>query len=143
MALGYSGRDEVLTNANTIIQALENGIIACDDISEKLVQDIMTLKGTSPVDLLIRTSGDTRLSNFLLWTTNDNTCLEFIKVTWPEFKFAHFLTAILKFQKHAITSLYKNQPEPIREMYHKPNVLEFIKQTEEKYWDKICKLSEH
>lgn len=101
------GRQEILDSANTILQALEDGRIHQDDMNETLVQNILTLKGTNPVDLLIRTSGDTRLSDFLLWSTNDETCLEFIGVTWPEFKLGHFIKAILSYQKHFMLSKAK------------------------------------
>lgn len=64
-----------------------------EDLNEILVLNILTLKSNKPVDLLIRTSGVTRLSDFLLRTTNDETWLESMDITWPEIKLHHFIKA--------------------------------------------------
>lgn len=87
----FLSRREILSSSQTIIRALELKQVELYDLNEALFQQCFTLEGSLPVDLLIRTAGDTRLSNFLHWTTNDNT-----DRTWPEFRF------VINYQKQVL-----------------------------------------
>ncbi|KAH7387841.1 hypothetical protein KP509_16G044700 [Ceratopteris richardii] len=78
-----------------------------DHISEEEIEKNMYTYPCPPPDLLIRTSGETRLSNFLLWQTSFS-YLAFCKVLWPEFSFRHLFLIILEYQR-AFSSLAKKQ----------------------------------
>ena len=63
---------------------------------DELEQQLMTWPSL-PLDILVRTSGETRLSDFLLWQTCDGTQIHFIDAMWPEFTFWHFLPILLDY----------------------------------------------
>lgn len=68
-------------------------------ISRQTLTDHMLTKGTPPLDLLIRTSGVERLSDFMLWQCHENTEIVFLDVLWPEFDLWHFLPVLLGWQR--------------------------------------------
>ncbi len=84
IALNYGGRAEIMRAVKLIAQKARNNEIEIDDISEKLFADMLYTAGQPDVDLLIRTSGEQRLSNFLPWQT---TYAEFVfnDVLWPDY----------------------------------------------------------
>ncbi|KAJ5762317.1 uncharacterized protein N7511_005699 [Penicillium nucicola] len=73
--------------------------ISPETISRQTLNDRMLTKGTPPLDLLIRTSGVERLSDFMLWQTHENTEIVFLDVMWPEFDLWHFLPVMLGWQR--------------------------------------------
>eukprot|EP01129_Flabellula_baltica_P013499 TRINITY_DN6275_c0_g1_i1.p1 TRINITY_DN6275_c0_g1~~TRINITY_DN6275_c0_g1_i1.p1 ORF type:complete len:258 (+),score=23.82 TRINITY_DN6275_c0_g1_i1:54-827(+) len=88
--------------------------IACGDVREDalnvdLFEKYLLTSGSGPVDILVRTSGESRLSDFLVWQTNTS-CMMFYNVMWPEFGLKHFLYMILYYQRnhHKITSMRQN-----------------------------------
>ena len=94
IALNYGGRAEIIDAAR---QAIRDGISA-DALDEQQFADLLYTKGQPDPDLLIRTSGEMRVSNFLLWQI----AYSEIWVTdtfWPDFRRRHLLEAILDFQK--------------------------------------------
>lgn len=93
LALSYSSRWEI-TNAIKSIVALE---IKPENISTELVSAHLTTKGLPDPELLIRTSGEYRISNFLLWQIAYAE-LYFTDTLWPDFREEHFYNAILDFQ---------------------------------------------
>lgn len=96
LAVGYTSRDEI---TRSIKRILENDTISVDEIDGKLIsENLYTFDYKNPVDLVIRTSGETRLSDFLLWQTSD-ALLYFTDTLWPEFKFYDFVKAICAYQK--------------------------------------------
>jgi ditrans,polycis-polyprenyl diphosphate synthase len=70
-----------------------------ETISRQTLDDRMLTKGTPPLDILIRTSGVERLSDFMLWQTHENTEIVFLNVMWPEFDLWHFLPVMLGWQR--------------------------------------------
>lgn len=70
-----------------------------DDIDEKLIEKCLYTGDSTPPDLLIRTSGEVRLSDFLLWQTSYST-IYFTPVLWPEFSLWDLCKAILHYQKN-------------------------------------------
>ena len=79
IALNYGGRDEIV---NAVKQIAKEGI---KDIDEKTIEDRLYTAGQPDVDLLIRTSGEQRLSNFMLWQVSYAEMV-FVKKAWPDFK---------------------------------------------------------
>lgn len=73
--------------------------ISPETISRQTLNDRMLTRGTPPLDILIRTSGVERLSDFMLWQTHENTEIVFLDVMWPEFDLWHFLPVMLGWQR--------------------------------------------
>lgn len=98
IALNYGGRDEILRAARLAAQAVSEGKITADDIDERYMSSLMYTGDNPEVDLIIRPSGEKRLSNFLLWQCAysefwfSNTC-------WPDFTPKHMRIAIAEYQK--------------------------------------------
>jgi len=81
-----------------ITAKVKNGAVKVEDITEELFADCLYTSGLPDPDLLIRPSGELRVSNFLLWQLA-YTELWFTKILWPDFKREHFLKAIIDYQK--------------------------------------------
>ena len=84
ICLNYGGKSEIVRATKLIAEDIKNGVIFADDINEKSFENYLYTKDLPPVDLLIRTSGEMRTSNFLLWQL---AYAEFIftKTHWPDF----------------------------------------------------------
>lgn len=98
LALNYGARQEVLDAVKKITQRALCGEINIDELDEKGFADYLYTRGLTDPDLLIRTSGQMRLSNFLLWQLSYAE-LYFSKKYWPDFLSADFQEAILEYQK--------------------------------------------
>lgn len=97
LALGYGSRQEIIEGVKKIALDVKNGIIAADNIDELLVNQYLYTQNMPDVDLLIRTSGEYRISNFLLWQIAYAE-LYFTEVLWPDFTEEHLHQAILDYQ---------------------------------------------
>ncbi len=97
IALNYGGREEILHAVKDISRAVKAGEISADDISERNISDALYTGGQPDVDLLIRTSGEMRLSNFMLWQVSYAE-MWFTDKLWPDFKPADLRKAIYDFQ---------------------------------------------
>ena len=97
IALNYGGREEILHAVKDISRAVKAGGISADDISERNISDALYTGGQPDVDLLIRTSGEMRLSNFMLWQVSYAE-MWFTDKLWPDFKPADLRKAIYDFQ---------------------------------------------
>lgn len=100
LALSYSGRWDIVNAARTIARKVAAGKLSADDIDEatlSLALSTSRLPAQNP-DLLIRTGGDFRVSNFLLWEIAYSE-IEVVDKFWPDFTKEDFLTAIRNFQK--------------------------------------------
>ena len=93
IAINYGGRDEIRRAVKKIVEDAQNGLISADDITEDLINDKLDTAGLPDPDLLIRTSGEERLSNFLPWQLA-YTEFYFTDVLWPDFSKEDLLTAI-------------------------------------------------
>lgn len=101
IALNYGGRDEIMKAVRAIGKKLETGEISADDISEEMIsEELFTGKFHADVpdpELIIRTSGELRLSNFLLWQGAYSE-LVFSDVLWPDFTPEEYEKAIAEYQ---------------------------------------------
>ncbi len=97
-ALSYSGRYEILEAAKAIARDVHNGILNINDVDEAVFSNYLLTKGYPDPDLLIRTSSEKRISNFMLWQIA-YTELYITKTLWPDFTKEEFLKAIINFQK--------------------------------------------
>jgi undecaprenyl diphosphate synthase len=97
MALSYSGRWELLNAVKNIAWAVKQGEIAVEDIDQQTLQKALTTSDFPDPELMIRTSGEYRISNFLLYQLAYAE-LYFTQVRWPEFRKANLYEAILDYQ---------------------------------------------
>ena len=97
-ALSYGGRAEITDAAARIAQAVEAGKISSEKIDETLFSQHLYTTDLPDPDLMIRTSGETRISNFLLWQLA-YTELYFTKTLWPDFRKKDFLMALYDYQQ--------------------------------------------
>ena len=97
LALSYSSRWEITNAMKNISKEIESGKLTVDDINVDLISNHLTTKDIPDPDLLIRTSGEVRISNFLLWQIA-YTELYFTKTHWPAFRQESFYEAIIEFQ---------------------------------------------
>jgi len=96
LALSYGGRQEIVTAARALAQDVASGRISADEIDEDLFAGRLFTSGIPDPDLLIRTSGEERISNFLLWQMA-YTELVFLDTLWPDFSAEDFSAAITEF----------------------------------------------
>ncbi|XP_011499815.1 PREDICTED: dehydrodolichyl diphosphate syntase complex subunit DHDDS [Ceratosolen solmsi marchali] len=98
VAFSYSSRDEITNAVRDVIRSVKDGDITTDDVDENLISKCLyTYKSEDP-DLLIRTSGEVRFSDFLMWQTS-YTCIYFTKVFWPEFNAWDLIYAVFYYQR--------------------------------------------
>jgi len=98
LALNYSGKWEILNAAKNLAESAKAGNLEPEDIDESIFANALTTAGIPDPELLIRTSGETRLSNFLLWQLAYSE-FYFTEEFWPDFKKDSLYTAILDYQK--------------------------------------------
>ena len=97
LALSYGGRAEIVDAVRRIAEKVRDGTLAPEEIDEKIFADHLYTAGTPPPDLLIRTSGEMRLSNFLLWQLAYSE-IYVTDVLWPDFRKHHLEEAIIDYQ---------------------------------------------
>lgn len=97
MACNYGARDELCRAVRNIAKDLQNGNLSLQDISEATISNYLDTRHFSDPELLIRTSGEMRISNFLLWQMS-YTEIHISSVLWPDFSPQHLLEAIIDFQ---------------------------------------------
>ncbi|MDD2488422.1 MAG: isoprenyl transferase [Bacteroidales bacterium] len=97
IALSYSSRWEIEQAIKTIALEVKDGELDIDDINQDLISNHLCTKNYPDPDLLIRTSGEYRISNFLMWQLSYSE-LYFTDVFWPDFKRENYYEAILDFQ---------------------------------------------
>ena len=85
IAVNYGGRAEILHSVKDIARRVQQGELLPDDITEDMISAGLYTAGQPDVDLLIRTSGEVRLSNFMLWQVSYAEMV-FVKKAWPDFK---------------------------------------------------------
>lgn len=98
LALSYSGRWDILHSVKGLIKKARLGEISEDDINDQTFSDFLSTAGIPDPELLIRTSGEMRLSNFLLWQMA-YTELYVTEVLWPDFRKEHLQEALLEYLK--------------------------------------------
>jgi undecaprenyl diphosphate synthase len=97
MALSYSGRWELLNAVKTIAQRVKMGDVQPNDIDDELLKKFLCTSNFPDPELMIRTSGEYRISNFLLYQLAYAE-LYFTNTRWPEFRKEHLIEAIINFQ---------------------------------------------
>ena len=98
LALSYGGRDEIVRAMRKIAARCIAGEVSCDDIDVNSVSSHLDTAGLPDPDLFIRTGGEKRLSNFLLWQTSYAEII-FTDIMWPEFRRQAFIDCLMEYQK--------------------------------------------
>ncbi|MEO6284855.1 MAG: isoprenyl transferase [Dyadobacter sp.] len=98
LALGYSGKWDITQAAKKIAEDVRQGVLMPEDISEDLLSSHLSTKDRPEVDLMLRTGGDHRISNFLLWQLAYAELYFYEDLFWPDFRREHLHEAILSFQ---------------------------------------------
>lgn len=98
IALNYSGRQELTDTVRSAVREAVAGTLKPDELDEAWIEDHLTTRGQPDPDLLIRTSGEQRISNFLLWQLAYSE-IYFAPVLWPDFNQEEFLKALLAYQR--------------------------------------------
>eukprot|EP00088_Acartia_fossae_P031396 TRINITY_DN322_c0_g1_i3.p1 TRINITY_DN322_c0_g1~~TRINITY_DN322_c0_g1_i3.p1 ORF type:complete len:267 (-),score=16.78 TRINITY_DN322_c0_g1_i3:198-998(-) len=99
VAFSYTSREEITHAVRESVKLVQKGEITPEQIDEQLLDDLMYTSGSPKVDLLLRTSGECRLSDFMLWQASESITY-FTKVLWPEFRFYHLLLAVFFYQRN-------------------------------------------
>lgn len=98
IALNYGSRDEIVRAVREISKDVKDGKISESDIDDKMISDYLDTRGIPDPDLLIRTSGEERLSNFLLWQLA-YTEFYFTDILWPDFNKKELIKAVEKYNE--------------------------------------------
>ena len=98
LAINYGGRDEITHAVKTIVDDISSGAIFADEITESLIQNRLYTEEIPDVDLIIRPSGEQRLSNFLIWQAAYAEYY-FTNILWPDFSNKDFEKAIITFSE--------------------------------------------
>jgi len=101
LALNYGAKQDIAYATQLLFKEIEKGELTVSDISEEIFSQYLSTASMPDPELLIRTSGEFRLSNFLLWEIA-NTKLYFTETLWPDFDKEEFYKAILNFQKRKV-----------------------------------------
>jgi undecaprenyl diphosphate synthase len=97
LALSYGSREEIISAVKAISEKVKDNTLAAEDINESTINNHLYTHSLPDVDLVIRTSGDLRISNFLLWQIAYAE-FYFTDVFWPDFKRDDFLKAVIEYQ---------------------------------------------
>ena len=97
LALSYGSRDEIVKTVKEIAEKVKNNIISLENIDDSIINEHLYTQNLPDVDLLVRTSGEQRISNFLLWQIAYAE-LYFTDVLWPDFKKEDLYKALINYQ---------------------------------------------
>lgn len=98
VGFNYGGRAEIVDAAKAMVARARRGELSEDEVCEELFSDFMYTAGVPDPDLVIRTGGESRISNFLLWQSAYAE-IWFTPVYWPDFDRRHFLAALVEYQR--------------------------------------------
>jgi len=122
VAFSYTSREEVCSAVKKVSKAVEDGILKPNDINESVLERCLYTGFSPRPELLVRTSGEVRLSDFLLWQSSYSVTY-FSEVLWPEFSLNNLLMAIFYFQRHY---RYVQHVEPPKVTEENERVNEFL-----------------
>ncbi|XP_037074509.1 dehydrodolichyl diphosphate synthase complex subunit DHDDS-like [Pollicipes pollicipes] len=98
IAFSYTAREEISRAVRDVADGVATGLLLPSDVSERLIERCLYTRDSPRPDVLVRTSGEVRLSDFLLWQTT-HTCIFFTEVLWPDFSIWHLFAAVFSYQR--------------------------------------------
>jgi len=144
VAFAYTARNEIVRGIKSVEAGLLDNQILPEDVSEELLTQTFQLLPAQPLDLLVRTSGERRLSDFLLWQSAE-TVLCFTEVLWPEFTIWHLMGAIFNYQVNIMSmkslNLKQSSSADLNDLQTEAckRQAEFLEQNREKMWEVLEK----
>ena len=99
LALSYSGKWDIIQAVKVVAEKVKKSELELEDINENLFSRYLATEETPDVDLMIRTGGDHRISNYLLWQSAYSELLFLDEIFWPEFRKKHLFEAVYTFQQ--------------------------------------------
>ena len=99
LALGYSGKWDIVTAAQNLARQVQNGTLTPEQINESMFEAHLATQTRPQVDLMLRTGGDHRISNFMLWQLAYAELYIYEEIFWPDFRRDHLYEAILAYQQ--------------------------------------------
>lgn len=130
VCFAYTSRYEITNAVREMAWGVEKGLIKASDVSELLLSECLYSNNSPNPDLLIRTSGEVRLSDFLLWQTS-HSCIVFQSVLWPEYTFWNLCEAIIQYQLNHMSI------QKARDLYQEQQVLQQLEA------DRACVAEQH
>ncbi|KAI9352084.1 putative undecaprenyl diphosphate synthase-domain-containing protein [Obelidium mucronatum] len=113
ICMPYTSREEIAYAIKTLVRGVEDGMLEIDDIGEEVLEQCFWTGGLGrdegkgigggPLDMLVRTSGEVRLSDYMLWQASSACQIHFLSVYWPDFTFWHMLPALLQYQANYLS----------------------------------------
>jgi len=97
LAINYGSRSEIVEMVKSVAKECKEGNLEIENIDEKVVEQYLMTNGLPEIDLMVRTSGEIRISNFLLWQIAYSE-LVFTKVYWPDFNEEQLEKVLIEFQ---------------------------------------------
>ncbi|KAL3991165.1 putative undecaprenyl diphosphate synthase family protein [Acanthocheilonema viteae] len=142
VCIAYTAQDELKRAFVTIAQGVQKGLLATTDINECLISRCLDSRFSNDPDLLIRTSGETRLSDFLLWQCSK--ChIYFDEVLWPDFDYWNLCKAIYFYQQSQIPLKRLNENcLTEKKSTDNENVLEFLRWADKERLENLRQMSE-
>ena len=98
LAIAYGSRQDILSGMKRIIEKIEEGSIKKDQLNEEIISNHLSFNELPDLDLVIRTSGETRLSNFMLWESAYSE-IYFTETLWPSFEEQEFIEILQNFSQ--------------------------------------------
>lgn len=105
----YTSRDDIANAIKGIAEQKVNSELQGELSQQLLVDNMYYGPDTPPLDIMIRTSGQTRLSDFMIWQCNYDCTIEFVDILWPEFKFFGIIIVLLKWGYYKTLEIEKNK----------------------------------
>ncbi|XP_022198497.1 dehydrodolichyl diphosphate synthase complex subunit DHDDS [Nilaparvata lugens] len=136
IALSYTARDEITHAVQTVVKGVEESHISEEDITPTLLSRCLYTNESPNPDMVIRTSGETRLSDFLLWQSSYS-YLHFTDVLWPDFSAWHLLSAIFHYQR-ALANINQNSKHssfPTQVLSQRAE--SFLETKNDQYWSSL------
>ncbi|KAJ1949504.1 cis-prenyltransferase [Linderina macrospora] len=93
----YSATDEISSAIRALVEDVDSGKLMVADVNEKSLEDRLHIPGPD-LDILVRTSGEIRFSNYMLWQSSKMAYLKFVNAYWPEFSLWHMLSILVSWQ---------------------------------------------
>ncbi|KAK9448062.1 putative undecaprenyl diphosphate synthase-domain-containing protein [Limtongia smithiae] len=107
----YTSRDDIATSMREIVELSKEHKVDPSQIDEKMLEQHMFTKDCPPLDILVRTSGVERLSDFMLWQCHQDCTIEFVDCLWPEFEAWRFGAILLKWSRSKSIEYRKSELE--------------------------------
>ncbi|KAJ1663506.1 hypothetical protein EV178_004910 [Coemansia sp. RSA 1646] len=105
----YSATDEISSAIGKVVEDVEAGVLKASSIDESALEKRLKIPGPD-LDILVRTSGEIRFSNYMLWQSAKMAYIQFVDVYWPEFSFFHMFKVLVSWQM-ALTNINKRKAQ--------------------------------